>query len=69
MKSYLTVEAPNTKATVDFLSEAIGVELSIENGKLRIVAMMMHGETTSERKVASTWDQHEAEWPLPKRGS
>lgn len=58
----MIVERPDAAAAVDFLSEGAYVEMSIEGGKLRIVAKLFHGED------ASTWDEHEVEWGLPERG-
>lgn len=60
---YLTIESPEDSATVDFLHAGAIVELRIENGTLRVVAKMPHGED------ASTWDEHEIEWQLPARPS
>ena len=62
----LMIERPETTACVDFLSEGVAVELSIEGGKLRVVAKLTHGATAAERDDASTWDEHEAEWTLPR---
>ncbi len=56
----LTIEHPNTTGIVDFLSEHVSVEVTIENGEVCVVAKCMHGEE------ASSWDLHEASWPLPK---
>ena len=58
---YLSIEAPDSKATVDFLSHGVAVEIDVADGKVRVVVKMSHGED------ASTWDEHEAEWPLPER--
>jgi hypothetical protein len=66
MNRYLTIENPDTSATVDFLSEDVAVEVTIENGKLRIVAKMMHGKTAPQRRNSSSWDEHEVKWPLPR---
>lgn len=61
----LTIEQPDNRAVVDFLSEPgrndVTVEIAIERGKVRVVAKCMHGEE------ASTWDEHEVEWDLPKK--
>lgn len=57
---YLAVERPDQSATVDFLSDDISVTLTVEDGVLRVSAKMLHGEN------ASTWDEHEVEWPVPE---
>lgn len=54
----LIVEAPEASAVVDFLSEGVTVTMTVVNGVLRVVARDSHGEN------ASTWDEHEVEWPL-----
>ena len=57
---YLSVEAPDIEATVDFLSLNVSVGLRVVNGVLEVRARMSHGEDES------TWDEHEAAWPLPR---
>lgn len=58
----ITIEQPATAATVDFLSEGLSVVLTVENGRLRVVARVSHGEESS------TWDEHEIEWPITTEG-
>lgn len=59
--SYLPIEFPGINATVDFLSHGVTVEIEVADGNVRVVVKASHGEG------ASTWDEHEAEWPLPER--
>ena len=58
--SYLIVEAPDSSAAVEFLSEGAVVSLIVGQGKLRIVVNVSDGE------YASTWALHEFEVPLKK---
>lgn len=58
---YMTVEAPDTKATVDFLTAGVAVEIEVADGKIRVAVKANHGEESS------TWDEHEMEWDLPER--
>ncbi len=57
----LTVESPDTKAAVDFLSDRFGVvvTLSVENGVLAIEVRASHGEGSSQ------WDSHDFQVALP----
>lgn len=58
---YLTIERPNAKAVVDFLSDNVSVEIEVSDGKIRVKAKAMANEG------AYTWDEHEVEWPLPAK--
>ena len=60
-KPGLLVEQPDTDALIDFLHEGVLVRLTVKDGKLRVHAAMSHGPQ------ASTWDDHEVEWPLPEK--
>lgn len=55
----LTVERPDVKGTIDFLSDGVSVTAEIVDGKIRVVVRASHGED------ASTWDLHEVEYVLP----
>lgn len=48
---HLSVEDPETVATVDFMSHGVSLTLTIENGALRVQAKMSHGEDVARRRV------------------
>ncbi len=56
----LIVEAPETLAIVDFLSEGVSVTLSLKDGKLEISSRHSHGEESS------SFDRDYHEWIFPK---
>lgn len=56
---YMYVEEPTTKVVVD-LGDRASITIEIVNGKVEVSAKMSHGEN------ASSWDEHEVVWTLPK---
>jgi len=56
---YLSVENPDNKATVDFLSEHVAVDVTVADGQIQVEAHAMQGEDSY------TWEEHYVSWPLP----
>ena len=44
---YLSVEKPDAKATIDFLSESVVVTIEVEDGKIRVFVQAQHKDDNS----------------------